>query len=154
MLNVLFSATRQWNPGDEFILFGCVNALRSAGADVNPIVFNRHPQIRRMRPLFRWFRNADDAIFGGRAAPFLDNSFKDTTDPSIVDLVVFAGSPEWRGKRLKPLYELIDRRQVPALFLGIGSANDFELSDRFFSATEMRVLRAARIIACRDRRTT
>src|SRR3954462_11648347 len=105
-MNVLFSATRQWNPGDEFILFGSVNALRSAGLDVNPILFNRNPQIRRMRPLFRWMRQLDDAMFGGRALPFLDNSFKNTTDASIVDLVVFAGSPEWRGRRLAPLYRL------------------------------------------------
>ena len=149
--NVVFSATRQWNPGDEFILFGCINALRAAGLDFNPVVFNRNPQTRRTR--MRWLSRVDRALFGGKLAPFLDNSLKDDTDPAIVDLVVFAGSPEWHGRRLAPLYELIAARKTPSIFLGIGSANDFTFDSRFFTATEMQVLREARLIACREERT-
>ncbi|HKS07667.1 MAG TPA: polysaccharide pyruvyl transferase family protein [Gemmatimonadaceae bacterium] len=150
-LNVVFSATRQWNPGDEFIAFGCMNALRAAGLEFNPIVFNRNPQTRRTR--MWWLSKLDSAVFGGKLAPFLDNSFKDDTDPAIVDLVVFAGSPEWHGRRLAPLYELIAARKIPTIFLGIGSANDFTLDATYFTETEMQVLRDARLIACREERT-
>jgi polysaccharide pyruvyl transferase WcaK-like protein len=149
--NVVFSATRQWNPGDEFILFGCVNALRDAGLEFNPIVFNRNPQTRRTR--MWWLSKLDRGLLGGKLAPFLDNSFKDDTDPAVMDLVVFAGSPEWHGRRLAPLYELIAARKIPAIFLGIGSANDFTFDERHFTETEMQVLRDARLIACREERT-
>src|SRR5262245_35142951 len=105
-MNVLFSTTRQWNPGDEFILFGCVNALRSAGLEFNPVIFNLNPQTRLRKPLIQWMSAIDRALFGGRVAPFLDNSFKDATDPAIIDLAVFAGSPEWHGRRLEPMYDV------------------------------------------------
>lgn len=128
-----------------------MNALRAAGLQFNPIVFNRNPQTRRTR--MWWLSKLDSAVFGGKLAPFLDNSFKDDTDPAIVDLVVFAGSPEWHGRRLAPLYDLIAARKVPAIFLGIGSANDFTFDGQYFTQTEMQVLRDARLITCREERT-
>lgn len=152
-MNVVFSATRQWNPGDEFILFGCINALRSAGFEFNPIIFNRNPQTRGRRRSSRVSLGLDRALGGSLLGKFLDNSLKDDTDPAIVDLVVFAGSPEWHGRRLAPLYSLIDAHKKPAVFLGIGSANDFTFDASHFTETEMRVLRAARLITCREERT-
>ncbi len=45
--NVLISTTRQWNPGDEFIMLGCLNILKEIyGDNINPIIFNRNPDIR------------------------------------------------------------------------------------------------------------
>ena len=48
MLNVVYSATRQWNCGDEFILFGCRNLLEKVLGGHNPIIYNRNPDIRRL----------------------------------------------------------------------------------------------------------
>lgn len=151
-LNLVFSSTRQWNPGDEFILFGCLNALRANGVDFNPIILNRNPQIRR-RGRGRWLRALDARWLGGRFAPFLDNSLKDRTDPDCVDGVVFAGSPEWRGPRLASLYRTVRARSLPTLMLGLGTNRDFDLSPAHVSADELAVFRQARLIACRDRRT-
>lgn len=42
--NIMFSSTRQWNCGDEFILFGVMNIFdRLLGKDsYNPILYNRN----------------------------------------------------------------------------------------------------------------
>lgn len=152
-MNIVFSTTRQWNPGDEFILLGCMRALRLAGLDFNPIIFNRNPQVRRTRRINRWLQGLDRRL-GGRFAPFLDNSLKDDTDFRCVDLVVFAGSPEWRGLRLAPLYRQIAQHGTPTLFLGLGTNRPFDFSRGHFSQDEMAVLRAARLVTCRDNATT
>ena len=44
--NIVFSTTRQWNPGDEFILMGCINLLKQLGVDFNVLIYNRNPQIQ------------------------------------------------------------------------------------------------------------
>lgn len=46
--NILVSTTRQWNPGDEFILLGSLNIMKNIlGKDnINTIIFNRNPDIR------------------------------------------------------------------------------------------------------------
>jgi polysaccharide pyruvyl transferase WcaK-like protein len=151
-MNIVFSTTRQWNPGDEFILLGCMRALRLAGLDFNPIIFNRNPQVRRTRRINRWLQGLDQAL-GGRFAPFLDNSLKDDTDFRCVDMVVFAGSPEWRGIRLSPLYRQIAQHGTPTLFLGLGTNRPFDFSREHFSEDEMAVLRAAKLVTCRDSTT-
>lgn len=152
-MNIVFSTTRQWNPGDEFILLGCMRALRLAGLDFNPIIFNRNPQVRRTRRVNRWLQGLDRRL-GGRFAPFLDNSLKDDTDFRCVDLVVFAGSPEWRGLRLAPLYRQIAQHGTPTLFLGLGTNRPFDFSREHFSQDELALLRAARLVTCRDNATT
>ncbi|MBZ8143714.1 hypothetical protein CLD22_28350, partial [Rubrivivax gelatinosus] len=153
MPNILFSTTRQWNPGDEFILMGCLNALRAAGLDFNPVIFNRNPQIRRAKridPVALLQR----AFGEGRRQAFLDNSFKDSMSLDWIDLVVFAGSPEWRGRRLAPLYDAIARAGTPTAFLGLGTVKPFRFDHEHFSEAETTVLKAARLIACRDPLTT
>lgn len=153
MLNILFSTTRQWNPGDEFILMGCLNALRAAGLDFNPVIFNRNPQIRRAKrfdPVALLQRQFGE----GRRQAFLDNSFKDSMSLDWIDLVVFAGSPEWRGRRLAPLYEALARSGTPTAFLGLGTVKPFRFDGEHFSEAETTVLKAARMIACRDALTT
>ena len=56
--NVVFSSTRQWNPGDEFIQFGCQN-LMSNLINFNSILFNRNPQIRGSYDTNHPFLNAN-----------------------------------------------------------------------------------------------
>ncbi len=152
-MNIVFSTTRQWNPGDEFILMGCIRSLKLAGLDFNPVIFNRNPQIRRTGKAARLHR-IDDALFGGRIAPFLDNSVKDNDPLDFADLVVFAGSPEWRGKRLAPLYRRIIEQDLPTIFLGLGTNRPFSFTSAHFSKEEMAVFQKARLITCRDTLTT
>ncbi len=112
--NILFSSTRQWNCGDEFILFGARRLLAALGIDYNALLYNRHPSInpqRYIRP-HRWSRSVP--------APNLDNSFF-LDDPSLVDYVVFAGSPEWfDGPRIRPLLRFIVDNGKRCCFLGVG----------------------------------
>lgn len=151
-MNVLFSTTRQWNPGDEFILLGCINLLKSVGLDFNPIIYNRNPQIRRKGHAKR-LKFLDQWLFKGNIAPFLDNSIKDSAQGEHIDLVVFAGSPEWRGKRLAPLYQKIIDNNIPVIILGIGSNRAFSFNAKHFTENEMKVLSSARLITCRDELT-
>lgn len=148
-MNILFSTTRQWNPGDEFILLGCINLLKSCGLDFNPIIYNRNPQIRR-KGKAKKLKFLDQCLFNGNIAPFLDNSIKDDYQSEHIDLVVFAGSPEWRGKRLAPLYKKIVENNIPVIILGIGSNREFLYDKNHFSQNEMDVLSKALLITCRD----
>jgi polysaccharide pyruvyl transferase WcaK-like protein len=146
-MNIIFATTRQWNPGDEIILFGCMNALRDAGLEFNPVIFNRNPSVRH-RGKSRHLHQLK--IMGREWNPFLDNSVKDDMDLSFADMVVFAGSPEWRGQRLASLYRGILEHNLPAVFLGLGTNRPFSLTAEHFTADEMAVLKQARLITCRD----
>lgn len=162
-INVLISTTRQWNPGDEFIMHGALNVLqRFIGSTFNPIIFNRNPEIRgssrwhnfsrSMEFTYRW-ANKDfkgkgviqDALRIGH----FDNSYKDDMDPRNIDLAVFAGSPEWYGNRLIPMYKAIDSANIPTAFLGLGAGSSVD----FASAVPVidNVLKNARLITTRDR---
>lgn len=162
---MLISTTRQWNPGDEFISFGIQRLLQEVLGEFNPVIFNRHPDIR---PEYSWrnplrrkrwtqrvrsirslrFKRLVDAFV---RFDFRDNSFKDDTDGGAVDLVVFAGTPEWYGARVEPLNDFILRSRVPTLILGIGSGISLTL-DHLGDRTR-RVLAHARMISVRDEST-
>jgi len=86
-VNVLFSSSRQWNPGDELFLMGLLNVMRSAGLSFNPVLYNRHPVLMRRRG---W--NGLDEVF--------DNSYMSGTSDAL-DYLVLAGSPEWTGRNLR-----------------------------------------------------
>lgn len=81
MKNIVFSTTRQYNPGDEFILMGLENLFADLGIEYNAIIANRHPVIDR-----NW------------KGLSLDNSF-DFVNWDLIDYVVFAGSPAWWQNR-------------------------------------------------------
>ncbi len=113
-LNILFSTPRQWNPGDEFILFGIRRLLDSLGLEYNVIIYNRHPSItpQRYYRQFPWLRLMP--------VPHLDNSFALDQD-GMVDYVIFAGTPEWfGGGRIKPLLQYILRNRIRCAFIGVG----------------------------------
>lgn len=76
MRSILFSTTRQFNPGDEFILHGIRRMLKKAGIVYNACLYNRYQSMRI--PLTR----VEDLSF------HLD-------DDQGIDYVIFAGSPEW-----------------------------------------------------------
>jgi hypothetical protein len=110
-MNILTSSTRQWNPGDEFIRKGVEYLLKSIlGPDHNWLLWNRNPDLF----VNRW---AD----GRMRTDFLTNSMRDPA-LDVVDLVVFAGTPEWFGQPVERIYcSLLTRPEVPVLVLGAGS---------------------------------
>lgn len=150
--NILFSTTRQWNPGDEFILMGILNIMRSINDNFNPIIFNRNPEIQRCNSNMCFNFQFDLGRFRvKRLKPgFYDNSFKDKfLQDRFIDLTVFAGTPEWGSDRLKSMYEYIERHSIPAVYLGIGmGVRNFDVNQ--WNPMYINVLRKAELITVRD----
>lgn len=156
--NVLISATRQWNPGDEFIMFGVENILKEILGDFNPILYNRSPEVRDGRKYSQHFKTKNIALWIERnhllrifKGGFRDNSFKNGSDASVIDYAVFAGSPEWYGYRVKYMYEIIRKYNIPCVFLGIGmgDSRDFNKVGKLYYD----VLSKAAVITARDHET-
>jgi hypothetical protein len=77
-----------------------------------------------------------------------DNSFRDEGDDQYVDAVCFAGTPDWMGRHIKPLYNMILNRKIPAFFLGIGGRARFELD--LIPSIYREVIKNASLVVCRD----
>ena len=134
------------------------------GNIINPIIFNRNPDIRGGANFRNSTRNYkfsykwDKSTFKGKGGlhelfriGHYDNSWKDDMNVSNIDLAVFAGSPEWYGKRLKAMYQAIEKGDIPTIFLGLGAGDsiDFAKSDAIVD----RVLTMAKVIMTRDKQT-
>ena len=155
--NVLIATTRQFNPGDEFILMGTRALLRSIIGDFNTIIFNRNPELlhRVEKHIFNFQVNLARFRFKKlKPAGYFDNSFKEELlcEP-FVDLAVFAGTPGWAGSRMKIFYEYLYRHRTPSVFLGIGSG-DNKLDISQFPVLYQRVIKNALLITARDEVTT
>lgn len=161
-MNIVFSTTRQWNPGDEFILLGTINllkeyfVLKQVGGDsesnFNSIIYNRNPQIRRARKR-DFIKMIDNFLGRDFIEKFRDNSVKDRKPLDYADLVVFAGSPEWKGRRLKKLYKEIKENKIPTIFLGLGTDSKIplEYNNHRFDDTEKEVFeKYTKLITTRD----
>lgn len=111
MKSILVSSTRQWNPGDEFIFFGVRRLLtHQLGDRINWVLWNRNPDLFMNRWKDSHFR--PDLLTNSLQVPDLD----------VVNAVVLAGTPEWKGDSVEPLYrELLRRPEIPVLLCGIGS---------------------------------
>lgn len=97
-MNIVYSTTKQWNPGDELILEG----VRSLIPDKHTfIMYNRHPFI----------------VFSKRKG---DNSFYYGMGNDIIDYIVFAGSPEYQTAPNEDLYRLISSHGTPFSYIGVG----------------------------------
>ena len=128
-LNILISSTTQWNPGDEFIRFGVKNLLQSyIGVDNNWLLWNRNPDL------------FVDAWIKPKISPLmLANSLK-SPSLDIVDMVVIAGTPEWRGPSLEPVYrDLLRYSNIPLMMLGLGAGT-----------AEVELTQAERLVMRRD----
>lgn len=156
--NILISATRQWNPGDEFIMFGVENVLKQILGNFNPILFNRSPEVRDGRKYSQYFKTKEKALWIERnhllrlfKGGFRDNSFKNGSAASVIDYAIFAGSPEWYGYRVKYMYELIKKNNITCAFLGIGmgDSKNFTKIDKLYYD----VLERAKVITTRDHKT-
>ena len=69
-----------------------------------------------------------------------------------MDLIVFAGSPEWYGKRLTELYSIIFEKNIPVIFLGLGAADKVDLER--FSEKELYALEKNKLLVCRNQYCT
>ncbi len=129
MTRILISSSRQWNPGDEFILRGARRLLEAVlPQPINWVLWNRNPDLfvdRWANPRFK--------------PNFLTNS---AVEPSldVIDAVCLAGTPEWFGPSVERIYrELLRFPDVPLLALGIGGCGpgfQFALHEREVFARE------------------
>ncbi len=163
--NYLFSTTRQWNPGDEFILLGCISIIQHMeNEEINAIIFNRNPDIRTSSVFNNKWKTKkgtqrfEESKVKGKSLfraffriGFWDNSYKDDTNPEILHGVVLAGSPEWYGNRVEPLFKIIVEHCIPTYILGIGLGENLSLDK--LSKNARTVIENAEIITVRDDRT-
>jgi hypothetical protein len=157
-MNIIFSTTRQWNPGDEFILRGVRNILLELGVTYNPIIFNRNPDVRSCfqdRQVFKTSKvpndfTSTDALIDLEANlkfGFFDNSLKPDTDCGFANLVILAGTPEWCNGKMLDLYASVIRHNLPVMILGVGGGCDI------YSNWYREVIGKAKAFSVRDEAT-
>ena len=95
-MNIVYSTTVQWNPGDELILKGIRNLINIKH---NFIVYNRHPLHKRV---------------GG------DNCYVYPKGHDIIDHIIFAGTPDWNSTDQNELYTTIAEDEVDFSYIGVG----------------------------------
>lgn len=130
-MNICFCTTHGWNVGDEFILEGVKNIFKKVlkYEHVNFLIYNRHPDIHSIgTQLFRAQKVPTDIsdeelliLEANVKIGMFDNSIKPDFDAGCIDLVVFAGTPEWCNGRCYDLYRLILKYNIPTMFLGVGN---------------------------------
>jgi hypothetical protein len=127
-MHVLLSTTTGWNPGDEFIRFGCLYLLETVlGRRVTQGFFDRNEAYMKCHPhlpINRW-----------RA-----------TTPAHFDLIVLAGSPDW-GKSNDELYRLAP--SAPLVALGLGAASQEHLQEHVHQGV-VDILKSAALVTTRD----
>lgn len=150
-MKILYVTTRQWNPGDEFILRGARRVMKECGVkeDVTSI-YNKSPQTTSLFESWnfwkqQYFTSLASSVDFALNITHYDNSFKRQNDINFYDMVVFAGSPAWYGGRLKPLYKKLTDFKGQILFLGIGTPN----KPLNLSPNEQAILRRATVF-CRN----
>ena len=138
-MNIVFSTTRQWNPGDEIIRSGIRRILDEVlGTNYNAIIFNRNPDVRL------GFSGSEGQ---NCSKGFFENSLKPTHDADFVDLVVFAGTPEWCDVRNYDLYRHVLEWNIPVLILGAGGGANL------YSEEYRRVIERAKLLTVREKDT-
>ena len=117
--NIIFSTTRQWNPGDEVILAGIRNIFDSLSISYNPFIFNRNPDLRSGFDEIDAANGRERGLIGA-PIDFFDNSIKPMTECKFAQWAIFAGTPEWCSPRTYDLYARILRDKIPVMILGVG----------------------------------
>ncbi|TWT52130.1 polysaccharide pyruvyl transferase family protein [Allorhodopirellula solitaria] len=146
-MRVLYVTTRQWNPGDEFILAGSRRIVASAwGQPSVEAIYNKSPQVKSLFDRFNPLRNRSIGKLSGVFDSFVkltefDNSHSWFHDLEFYDAVVFAGSPAWFGGRVADLYKQLKDFPGKILCLGIGTPN----KRIEFSTAELSALKSAQI---------
>ena len=160
--NILFSTTRSWNCGDDFILFGVRNLLSCRVPSFNAIIYNRHPELHYVRARLNKTVHLKDQNSSqevdlnlhqvmDRVVPKFDNSLRPDLDLSGIDAVVFAGTPEWFGTMVRPVVDGIAKRTLPVAYLGLGSYEKIaELSYEQIPEQDRNSLEAALVVTVRE----
>lgn len=108
-MNIVYSSTRQWNPGDEFAFMGLRKLMDSVYGEHNVIMYNRHPYvIAKGRPQMP------------PIPVFFDNSWHPSDLP--IDLIVMSG-PEWGAGACDQIYSFSKKHSIPLMLIGVGASN-------------------------------
>lgn len=110
-MRILLSTTVAHNPGDELIARGVLNLLRYGQKinDLEVVLYNRNPDLQD--------RGESRVPLSGQVGNYMNNP----VDLTGIDAVVLAGSPEWFGPPMEPLYkELYKNPKVPLYAFGVG----------------------------------
>ncbi len=165
--SIVYSTTRSWNCGDDFILFGVRRLIDATLPAHNPIIFNRHPDQAMGRVGFGFPKTQELQTPNGpvtvRFNPYQlakdylwkwDNSVREGFDARVLSACIFAGTPEWRGTALLPLVRAALACRLPTAYLGIGMHDDYGSGTRAALTKEDReLLGRAGLITTRDRAT-
>ena len=160
---ILYSTTRMWNAGDDFILFGVRSLIRELLPASIPLVYNRNPDLHIPRlQLDRAIElkdkttgqilrlNAWDMLLKQHSWRF-DNSWRPHHGLEGIDYCIFAGTPEWQGPMVGPLTAVLAKSEIPVFYFGLGS---FEKTARTpfekLPADDQTLLSRAKIITVRD----
>lgn len=138
MKRFLVSTTIGHNPGDELIWMGIKNLLQQGlHIDADYFYYNRNPDLQ----------------VGNDRVPqpgTVGNYYCNEIDLKHFDGVIIAGSPEWFGGPMKPLFQAIIKTNIPVYFLGVGlGVREAQLSD-----LDKVVLANAKRIITRSQETT
>jgi hypothetical protein len=162
--NIVYSTTRSWNCGDDFILFGIRRLVEAVLPEHNALIYNRHPELIAGRilhdhPLIQSVEGNQGPLnitFNPYelAKPFQghwDNSVREGFDGGILTACIFAGTPEWLGGPVLPLVNLALSHRLPTAYLGVGSfegtrGRQFEQ----VSHKDRELLRQALLVTVRD----
>jgi hypothetical protein len=159
--NILFSTTRMWNCGDDFILFGLQELLKEVVGPFNPVVYNRNPELHAVRLYYNKPQKLRIKDMAGAftvnpyrlVSPALwrcDNSWRPGNDTAI-DFCFFAGTPEWFGIMVSPLVKRLLETQIPVAYVAVGA---FEKTrDTSFDRLpqqDQALLRRAGLVTVRD----
>jgi polysaccharide pyruvyl transferase WcaK-like protein len=160
-ITILFSSTRGWNCGDEFILRGLRNLIDDLGVLVNPVIYNRHPDLL----LYEFFKdvplfvntpkgqtqvNIDGALrtFSCR----VDNSLRLSHDIGFVDACIFAGTPEWLGVPVEKIAAKLAASKIPVAYVGVGYGDYQNSAANALGDLDATILRRAGLVTTRDQR--
>jgi polysaccharide pyruvyl transferase WcaK-like protein len=162
MKNILFATVRQGNCGDEFILFGVLNIISSLQAEYNPVILNKNVEVCRRLALRNRRMNVEtdagkkitlglENLCFSMWPALHDDSLADYHDLNFIDAVVFAGTPEWMGYKLDPLYKKLEHFEKPIFFLGPGFHEGLSGFDSYSNFYEKPIHQKAKAFAVRDR---
>ncbi len=133
-MKILMSTTFGHNPGDECIALGVKRLLEAKfGSDIEYIYYQRNPDLQEGPE-----RRQRSGLVG--------NYMTSGSILKHVDMVVAAGSPEWRGGPLEALYQGIKMYapNIPLYALGIGLGNPWlsltDLDREILSRPETKII--------------
>jgi hypothetical protein len=149
----IFSTTRNWNPGDDFILYGVRNLIESVISEFNPVIYDRNPDhyfLQGSKLTTACGKSINMERLLGELATFRNSLTSNESFPDI-DLAIFAGSPEWSGNMLKPFNEFILKSKLPSIYLGIGGHNKVDkIKYENLSILDQKVLQESLLVVTRD----